>query len=293
MSTTTRERAREPPSRRSRRSPTSSTRTAPRRPARTSPQLKNRMEEIDTLKEQVKDEAEAQGAAGRRQGVPQVALRRRSRSTPHEASTRHRGRPADEHPGQDLRRAVHRVARLRATSSAGTPTERRHPERGQGHPVQPVHTADIKALVTGASATSAGAAVRNDLYAPITDLVGERELTVCDLVTKGSTTSDTVEYVRVTAKTNAAAPAAEATSARPRRRSTAPRTRPSRRATSPSRRWRSRSCRPRSRRSPTGSRSPSGPPATPRQVRTLVDNFLRYGLNEELEDQMLTGAGTG
>ena len=25
------------------------------------------------------------------------------------------------------------------------------------------------------------------------------------------------------------------------------------------------------------------------QVRTLVDNFLRYGLNEELEDQMLTG----
>jgi HK97 family phage major capsid protein len=29
------------------------------------------------------------------------------------------------------------------------------------------------------------------------------------------------------------------------------------------------------------------------QVRTLVDNFLKYGLDEELEDQMLTGAGTG
>jgi 3-oxoacyl-ACP reductase-like protein len=30
---------------------------------------------------------------------------------------------------------------------------------------------DSKALVTGASSTSAGAAVRNDLYAPITDLI--------------------------------------------------------------------------------------------------------------------------
>jgi HK97 family phage major capsid protein len=29
------------------------------------------------------------------------------------------------------------------------------------------------------------------------------------------------------------------------------------------------------------------------QVRTLVDNFLRYGLEEELEDQILNGAGTG
>ena len=29
------------------------------------------------------------------------------------------------------------------------------------------------------------------------------------------------------------------------------------------------------------------------QVRTLVDAFLRYGLTEELEDQVLTGSGTG
>jgi HK97 family phage major capsid protein len=29
------------------------------------------------------------------------------------------------------------------------------------------------------------------------------------------------------------------------------------------------------------------------QIRTLIDNFLRYGLNEELEDQMLTGSGSG
>ena len=29
------------------------------------------------------------------------------------------------------------------------------------------------------------------------------------------------------------------------------------------------------------------------QIRTLVDNFLRYGLEEELEDQMVNGDGTG
>jgi HK97 family phage major capsid protein len=29
------------------------------------------------------------------------------------------------------------------------------------------------------------------------------------------------------------------------------------------------------------------------QVRTLIDSFLRYGLEEELEDQMVNGAGTG
>jgi HK97 family phage major capsid protein len=29
------------------------------------------------------------------------------------------------------------------------------------------------------------------------------------------------------------------------------------------------------------------------QVRTLIDNFLRYGLNEELEDQILNGSGAG
>ena len=71
--------------------------------------------------------------------------------------------------------------------------------------------ADSKALVTGLSSTSGGAFVVNDRYSATTDLIGERELTVRDLVTVGSTTSDTIEYVRVTAKTNSAAPVAEAT----------------------------------------------------------------------------------
>ena len=70
---------------------------------------------------------------------------------------------------------------------------------------------DIKTLVTGTSSTSGGAFVRNDLYGPVTDLIGQRELTVADLVTKSSTSSDSVDYVRVTAKTNNAATVAEAT----------------------------------------------------------------------------------
>jgi HK97 family phage major capsid protein len=142
-------------------------------------------------------------------------------------------------------------------------------------------TADTKDLITGGSATSAGAAVRNDMFAPITDLVGERELTVDDLVSKGTTTSDTVEYVRVTGKTNNASPVVEASAA--------------------SGTW---GVKPESALAlevvsttvktiahwiPITKRAASDAP----QVRSLVDTFLRYGLEEELEDQELNGAGTG
>ena len=140
---------------------------------------------------------------------------------------------------------------------------------------------DAKDLVTGTSATSAGAAVRNDAYAPITDLIGQRELTVADLVTQGATTSDTVEYVRVTGKTNNASPVVEASAAsgtwgqKPESAlalevvSTTVKT---------IAHW-----------MPMTKRAASDAP----QVRTLVDNFLRYGLDEELEDQILNGAGSG
>ena len=154
---------------------------------------------------------------------------------------------------------------------------------------------DLKDLITGSSSTSAGAFVQNDRYPTITDLVGDRELTVRDLVTVGSTTSDTVEYVRVTGKTNNAAPVAEATSAAG---ATAPEAAG---ALVPN---------------AGGGYKPESAlalevvstsvktiahwiPITKRaaadasQVRTLVDNFLRVGLNEELEDQILTGSGSG
>jgi HK97 family phage major capsid protein len=151
-----------------------------------------------------------------------------------------------------------------------------------------------KSLVTGLSDTSAGAAIRNDMYSGITDLVGERELTIADIVTNGTTESDVVEYVRVTGKTNNAATVPEATS----------------------------SAQPAVYNAPTGGELTAGGykpesglalakvstnvktiahwmPITKRasadagQVRTLVDNFLKYGLNEKLEDQILSGNGTG
>lgn len=142
-------------------------------------------------------------------------------------------------------------------------------------------TFEGKDLITGTSATSAGAAVRNDFYAPITDLVGQRELTVADLVTNGSTDSDTVEYVRVTGKTNAASPVVEASAA--------------------SGTW---GTKPESAIalevvSTTVKTIATWIPITKRaasdamQVRTLVDNFLQYAVEEELEDQILSGAGTG
>lgn len=151
-------------------------------------------------------------------------------------------------------------------------------------------TADVKTLVTGSSATSAGAAVRNDLYVPITDLAGERELSVYDLVTKGSTASDTVEYVRVTSKTNAAAPAAEATSAGNSAVYNTP---------DAAQGYKAESAMALEIVSAAVKTIAHWIPITKRaasdagQVRTLIDNFLRYGLDEELEDQMLTGAGTG
>jgi HK97 family phage major capsid protein len=153
---------------------------------------------------------------------------------------------------------------------------------------------DSKALVTGASDTSGGAFVTPTQYAPVTDLVGARELTLRNLITVGATDSDTVEYVRITGRTNNAAPVPEATS----------------------------SGQPAAYNAPTAGELTAGGykpesglalervsttvktlahwmPITKRaasdagQVRTLVDNFLTIGLDEKLEDQIIAGVGTG
>lgn len=67
-------------------------------------------------------------------------------------------------------------------------------------------------LITGDSATSGGAFVTPQRYGPVTDLIGNRELTVADLCVTVPIQSDTFEYVRITGKTNNAAAVAEATS---------------------------------------------------------------------------------
>lgn len=137
---------------------------------------------------------------------------------------------------------------------------------------------EIKTLLTGASATSVGAMIFND---QIPELVPNprRPLVLRDVVTVAQTDSDTVEYVRVNAETNNAAAVAEATA--------------------------------------TGDGSGAKPesaatftnvttnvvniahwiPITRRaladagQMRAYIDDFLRYGVNQELEDQMMEGTG--
>jgi HK97 family phage major capsid protein len=253
-------------------------------------ELKTRMQEIKDLKAQVEAEAEAKGAAAdakaflKQLGGGEVTKERESLTVS--------GLPMDTHgktfgelfvESEGYKDFVGRFAKNGVIPNAVKGV--------QSNPFQ----IDSKALITGTSATSAGAAVRNDLYAPVTDLVGERELTVRDLVTVGATDSDTVEYVRVTSKTNAAAPTAEATTAEgPTANTTTGVLEPAAGA----------GIKPESAMalevvSTSVKTIAHWIPMTKRaasdagQVRTLVDNFLRYGLNEELEDQMVTGDGAG
>lgn len=162
----------------------------------------------------------------------------------------------------------------------------------QSSPFQSNVSLDGKALVTGTSSTSAGAFVTNDRYGPVTDLVGERMLTVDDLVTKGSTTSDTVEYVRITSKTNNAAPVVEASTAAA---STVYGTPEADNIQG----YKPESVLAFEVVSTTVKTIAHWMPITKRaasdasQVRTLIDNFLQYGLLEELEDQELNGSGSG
>lgn len=139
---------------------------------------------------------------------------------------------------------------------------------------------DSKALITGGSATSAGAAVRNDIYLPITDLVGYRELTVDDLVTHGRTTSDAIDYVTVTARTNSAGMFAETTHV------TSSAIKPE---SSMTLAVATANVRTIAHWIPITRRAAADAP----QVVTLVNAFLRRGLEEKLEDQELNGAGTG
>lgn len=152
----------------------------------------------------------------------------------------------------------------------------------QSPPMQFGGLAEIRSLyadlLTGASSTSAGAFVTPAQYLGLTEL-GRRPLTLRDVVTNLTTSSDTVEYVRVTTETNNAAPVAEATGA-----GDGTGVKPE---------------------SALAFERVSTPvvtiahwiPATKRaisdagQLRGLIDQFLRYGLEEELEDQIANGNG--
>jgi HK97 family phage major capsid protein len=145
----------------------------------------------------------------------------------------------------------------------------------------------LKTLITGLTTytaradTSGGALVQLDQRGLLDGGVWQRPLKIRDLVSKGTTTGDTIEYVRITGVTNSAAPVAEATASggssgikpasgmafeviQDRVRTLAHHMTVTRRALSD-----------------VG------------QLRSYVDDFLRYGLEEELEDQMVGGSGSG
>jgi HK97 family phage major capsid protein len=140
---------------------------------------------------------------------------------------------------------------------------------------------DFKALVTGASSTSAGAFVYDDNTNTVDPGVSRRPLTLRQLITNGQTSGDTVTYVRQGTITNNAAPVAEAT------------------ATSGSSGVKPESAFALSVVSETVKTIAHWIPATRRalsdagQIRTLINSLLIYGLEEELEDQIMNGAGTG
>jgi HK97 family phage major capsid protein len=151
-----------------------------------------------------------------------------------------------------------------------------------------------KALVTGASDTSGGAFVRSDDLGLQVGLEPfQRPLTLRNLVTNGTTTSDSLEYVRVTGITNNAAPVPEAITTAALGDGTGGTStlvtggyKPESglavaRVTTPVRtiaHW-----------IPVTKRALSDAA----QMVTLIDSFLEYGLEEELEDQMIAGDGTG
>jgi HK97 family phage major capsid protein len=148
-----------------------------------------------------------------------------------------------------------------------------------------IERGELKTLLTGAGATSGDPLIINDRQAGIVEAFDRVENVLTNLITVGTTDSDTVEWVRLTSVTNNAAETAEAVDAD----------------------------------KAAGAASSSAPesalaldlvntpvqeikhfiPATKRgvadagQLRTLADQELLRGLDDRLDNQILNGSGTG
>lgn len=152
-----------------------------------------------------------------------------------------------------------------------------------------------KALLTGASDTSGGALVDTQWLGLLDTGTFMRPLTIRDLVTKGTTGSDAVEYARVTGFTNAAATVAEATT------DALPTSVDAGGALvqNAGGGYKPKSSMVLEKVVDTVKTIAHWLPATKRalsdagQLRTLIDTFLNYGLEEELEDQIINGDNTG
>ena len=138
-------------------------------------------------------------------------------------------------------------------------------------------------LVTGGSATSAGAFIVSDDTGMFDEGEFQRELTILDVISRGTTQSDIVEYVRQTGFTNNAAVVPEADSVDP---------------TDDTGRkpWSAFTF---ERIVETVATIAHGEAASLRalsdagQMRAIIDQGLRYGLMEELEDQIVNGDNSG
>lgn len=137
-----------------------------------------------------------------------------------------------------------------------------------------------KALITGLSDTSGGALVQEDFRGIVDQGAYARELTVLDVVTRGSTESDLVTFVREDVHTNNAAVVAEHTDTdsgnlKPQSNITLEKDSAEVKTIA---HW---------------AAVTKQALSDASQIRTIIDNFLEYGLLEELEDQVLAGDGTG
>jgi HK97 family phage major capsid protein len=138
----------------------------------------------------------------------------------------------------------------------------------------------FKTLLTGASGTSAGAMVFPET-APFVGPAGRRELTLRDLITVIPTQSDQVQFAKQNTETNAAATVVEATAT-----SGTSGTKPESEMTFTTVTVNIRTL---AHFVPATKRAMSDAP----MLRQLIDDFLVFGLQEELEDQMISGDGTG
>jgi HK97 family phage major capsid protein len=150
----------------------------------------------------------------------------------------------------------------------------------------------VKALITGLADDSAGALVTPQSLGLLDSAYLQRPLTVRALFSPGTTESDSVEYVRMLSQTNNAAPVPEAT--RTEMLGTGDPV-----VTTTTGGYKPESGFVFEKASTTVKTIAHWIPATKRslsdasQVRTLIDTFLTYGLEEEFEDQLITGSGTG
>jgi HK97 family phage major capsid protein len=137
-----------------------------------------------------------------------------------------------------------------------------------------------KALLTGASSTSGGALVINDIRPGTLDLL-LREVTVLDIVPRLTTSSDTVEYVREDTFTNNAAFTPEA--------SASTGTSGSKPESALAYSTQTTTVQSMAHYIPITNRLLADAPA----IRGIIDGRLLLGLALKLEDQILTGDGTG